>query len=172
MVSFFSLPFWILGEIRAKLKELFNLNCRRLRTQYPDTRNTLIVFLSAAGVMQVIFWTKDNFCFISDCRNSFNCKLKKFISEQIIFFLWRIKCTLFIWRIRTDKRFQRRTLEILKKLLTYFLCSIIWSENFLSENFLFYSEKNASFIYSIITLFSKIGYYLSSLSQKLKLTSL
>ena len=36
--------------------------------------------------MQVIFWTEDNFCFISDCKNSFNCKLKKFINKQIIIF--------------------------------------------------------------------------------------
>ena len=36
--------------------------------------------------MQVIFWTKDNFCFNSDCRKSFNCKLKKLINEQIIIF--------------------------------------------------------------------------------------
>ena len=27
------------------------------------------IFLSAIAVMQVIFWTKDNFCFISDCGN-------------------------------------------------------------------------------------------------------
>ena len=36
--------------------------------------------------MQVIFWTEDNLCFISDCKNSFNCKLKKFINKQIIIF--------------------------------------------------------------------------------------
>ena len=41
-----------------------------------DTQNTLVFCLSAIAVMQVIFWTEDNFCFIFDCRNSFNCKLK------------------------------------------------------------------------------------------------
>ena len=51
-----------------------------------NTQNTLIIFLSAIAVMQVIFWVEDNFCFISDCRNSFNCKLKKLINEQIIVF--------------------------------------------------------------------------------------
>ena len=28
----------------------------------PDTKNTLIIFLSAITVIQVIFWTEDNFC--------------------------------------------------------------------------------------------------------------
>ena len=45
-----------------------------------DTKNTLIIFLSEIAVMWVIIWTKDNFYFISDCRNSLNCKLKKLIS--------------------------------------------------------------------------------------------
>ena len=52
----------------------------------PDTQNKLIIFLSAIAVTQVIFWTKVNFCFIFDCRDSFNCKLKKLINEQIIIF--------------------------------------------------------------------------------------
>ena len=34
----------------------------------------------------MIFWTEDNFCFISDCGNSFNCKLQKLINEQIVIF--------------------------------------------------------------------------------------
>ena len=46
----------------------------------------IIIFLSAVAVMQVIFSTEDNFCFISDCGNSFNCKLKKLINEQIVIF--------------------------------------------------------------------------------------
>ena len=45
-----------------------------------DTQNALIIFLSAIAVMQVI----GNVCFISDCSNLFDCKLKNFISEQII----------------------------------------------------------------------------------------
>ena len=32
----------------------------------PDTENTLIIFLSAIAVMQLNFWTEDNFYFISD----------------------------------------------------------------------------------------------------------
>ena len=51
----------------------------------PGTQNTLI-FFSSIAVMQVIFWTEDNFCLISDCRNSFNWKFKKLINEQIIIF--------------------------------------------------------------------------------------
>ena len=51
-----------------------------------DTQNTLIIFLSAFALMQVIFWTEDNFCFISDCKNLFKCKLQKFINEQVIVF--------------------------------------------------------------------------------------
>ena len=35
----------------------------------------------------MIFWTEDNFNFISNCRNSFNCKLKKLMKEQTIIFL-------------------------------------------------------------------------------------
>ena len=51
-----------------------------------NTQNTLIIFSSAFAGIQVIFWTEDSFCFTSDSRNSFNCKLKKLINEQIINF--------------------------------------------------------------------------------------
>ena len=34
----------------------------------------------------MIFLTEDNFCFISDYKNSFSCKLKKLINEQIAIF--------------------------------------------------------------------------------------
>ena len=47
------------------------------------TQNTLTMFLSAITAMQVIFWIEGNFCFTSDCRYFFNCKVKKFINEQI-----------------------------------------------------------------------------------------
>ena len=33
-------------------------------------------YLSATTIMLVIFWTEGNFCIISDCRTSFNNKLK------------------------------------------------------------------------------------------------
>ena len=36
--------------------------------------------------MQVNFLTEDSFSFISDCGNSFNCKLKRLINHQIIIF--------------------------------------------------------------------------------------
>ena len=87
MASFFSLPLWIPRENRAKLKKLFLWTAgwgREYNT--PDAQNTLIIFLSAFALMWVIFSTEDNFCFISDCRNSFNCKLKKIKNEQIIIF--------------------------------------------------------------------------------------
>ena len=60
LVSFISLPLWIAAENRAKLKKLFNFNNRlRWGGNTPDTQNTLIIFLSAIAVMQVIFGTED-----------------------------------------------------------------------------------------------------------------
>ena len=78
LVSFFLFRCGFQDKIEPSWRKLFNLNCRlRWRVQYP--RYKKYTFLSAAAVMQVIF-------FISDCRNSFNCKLKKVIHEQIIIF--------------------------------------------------------------------------------------
>ena len=51
--------------------------------QYPRNTEYIYYFLSVILVMQVIFRIEDNFCFISDYRNSFNCKLKK---QRIIFY--------------------------------------------------------------------------------------
>ena len=46
LVSFLSLPLWIPRENRAKLKKLFNLNCRlSWRANISDTQNTLIFIL-------------------------------------------------------------------------------------------------------------------------------
>ena len=50
-----------------------------------DTQNILIIS-SAIATMKVIYWTKDNFCFISNRNNIFNCKLNKLINEQVIIF--------------------------------------------------------------------------------------
>ena len=95
LVSFFSLPLWIPGENRAKLKKPFTLNSRCEgggEYNIPDTQNILIIFLSAIAVIQVIFLTAGNFCFISDCRNSFNCfflfihSFIQLINKQIIIF--------------------------------------------------------------------------------------
>ena len=58
----------------------------KLKCGAPDTQIILIIFLSVIAVMQMIFGTEANFCFISDCRNSFNWKLKKLVSKQIIIF--------------------------------------------------------------------------------------
>ena len=45
--------------------------------------NTPYSSVSVANFEQVDSGLEDNFCFNSDCRNSFNCKFKKFINEQI-----------------------------------------------------------------------------------------
>ena len=49
---------------------------------------------------------------------------------------------------------------------------LIWSEIFLFYHENLFSEKNVSFIYSIIMLISKIACYLNRLDRALKLTSL
>ena len=62
------------------MKKLFNLNSTlKLGAQYPK-----IHLLSAITVMQV--WIEDNFWFLPDCFNSFNCSLEKLIKKQIIIF--------------------------------------------------------------------------------------
>ena len=47
-----------------------------------DKQNTFIIFSSVNAAIQVTFLTGDHFCFISDCRNLFNCKLKKLITNN------------------------------------------------------------------------------------------
>ena len=44
----------------------------------PDAQNTLIIFLSAIPA------TEDNFCFVSDCRNLFDCRLKNIFNEKVL----------------------------------------------------------------------------------------
>ena len=66
-----SFVLWIPGEKRAKLKKIsisFEQKTEVGSTIPLDTQDTLH-FLSAIAVMQVIFWTEDNFCFIPDCKN-------------------------------------------------------------------------------------------------------
>ena len=84
---------WIFGKIHSFLKNVSNVpkiaNCifeEPLKLNIIVDYLIIIIFLSAVAVMQVIFSTEDNFCFISDCGNSFNCKLKKLINEQIVIF--------------------------------------------------------------------------------------
>ena len=69
-------------------EELFNLNSRLIHGEHntADTQNTTNIFLSATAAIQLNFWTENNFCFISDCKNSFICKLKKLLNEKIIIF--------------------------------------------------------------------------------------
>ena len=83
---------WIPAETRAKLKKLFNLNSwLSWGVHYPRYTEYTYCFLisnchSFLIIIQVILWTEDNFYFIFDCRNSFNCKPKKLIHRQIIIF--------------------------------------------------------------------------------------
>ena len=51
-----------------------------------DDKKGRLNFLSAIAAMQLIFWTEDNFSFISGYRHYFNCKLKKLTNRQIIIF--------------------------------------------------------------------------------------
>ena len=94
MVNFFALPLWIPREDRAKLKKLFKW--QKLFEQQTEVGSTIlhihrihfVIVLSPIALMQAIFWT-EYFCFVSGCGNSFNCKLKKLLNEQIvIFYSW------------------------------------------------------------------------------------
>ena len=87
-LAFSSLPLWIPGENKVKLKKLFNLNSRLTwGAQYVRYTECNYYFLSAIAVIHVTSWTEDNLCYISDCRNSFNYNLKKVISElKFIFY--------------------------------------------------------------------------------------
>ena len=78
---------WISAENRTKLKKLLNFSDRLRWIKTPQIyRLHLFFFLSAIAVMQVIFWTEDDFCFISYCRDSFNGKFKKLINKQKILY--------------------------------------------------------------------------------------
>ena len=57
LVRFFSVPFWIPG---GNIEETIYFE-QWWWVQYPSTQNTIINFFSAISVMQVIFWTEDNF---------------------------------------------------------------------------------------------------------------
>ena len=81
MVGFLSFLLWIPGKIDLIWTADWDWEHNSL-----DSQNILIILLSAIAVMQVIFWTEENIYVISDCRDSFNCKLKKLINEQIIIF--------------------------------------------------------------------------------------
>ena len=87
MVSFF--PVLCVFQVKIELSwrnYLIGTAAWGCEYNIPDTQNTLITFLSVIAVMQVIFWTEDHFWFISDCRDSFNCKLKKLINEHVTTF--------------------------------------------------------------------------------------
>ena len=54
----------------------------------PHTQNTFIIFISAIASN---FFNWRYFCFIFNYRNSFNCKFKKLINEQVIVFYSPLK---------------------------------------------------------------------------------
>ena len=71
----------------SQLEKLFDFNSRMSwGVQYHRYTESLVIFLSAVALIKVNFWTENNFRFISDWRNSFNCKFKDVINEQIIIF--------------------------------------------------------------------------------------
>ena len=80
VVNFFPFPLWIPGENRAKLKKIFNLNNKlRWGAQYHRYTEYTYYFL----ISNCSNASEDKFNFVSDYRNSFNCKLKKLIKAQI-----------------------------------------------------------------------------------------
>ena len=84
LVIIFFLVLWIPGANREKLKKLFDLNSR---PQIPEIhRIHLLNSYQQFHRWNWFFLTEDNICFISDCKNSFICNLKKLINEQIIMF--------------------------------------------------------------------------------------
>ena len=108
LVSIFSLPLWITGETRAYSKKLFLLNSRlRLGTQFLEPQNTLIFYWQ----LQQCKWffkqkTISASLLIAGIHSSSKSKkLKELMNGQIIHFYSPSKCTLFIWRISTDKTF-------------------------------------------------------------------
>ena len=103
----------------------------------------------------MIFWTEDNFNFISDCRNSFNCKLKKFINEQIITF-YSPSNALFLrylpkkHLLQILKRFHGKLfkleLEILEIFTTAFLLkTVFWTWIFFQSRVLYLKMKKKTF---------------------------
>ena len=87
-LAVFSLPLSIPGENRIKLKKIFNLNSRLIHGEHntADTQNATNISLSATAAIQLNFWIENNLCFVSDCKNSFICKLKKLLNDKIIIF--------------------------------------------------------------------------------------
>ena len=73
-------------ELSSKNFLIWTSEWGRAKHQKYCQKAALIIFLSAIAVMQVIFWNKVNFCFISDCMYSFNGKFKKLISKRKIFY--------------------------------------------------------------------------------------
>ena len=94
----------------------------------------------------MIFWTEDNFNFISDCRNSFNCKLKKFINEQIITF-YSPSNALFLrylpkkHLLQILKRFYGKLFKLELEILEIFTTAFLLKTCFLNLNF--FSKQSA-----------------------------
>ena len=91
MIYNFWLAFFLFGcgvqeEIEPSWRNYFWNSRLRWRAQYSRYTEYTYYFLIDSCNNASDFWTEDNFCFISDCMNSFNCKLKKFVNEQIMIF--------------------------------------------------------------------------------------
>ena len=58
----------ITAEYKTKLKKLFIWTTKSGRTQHHNIQ-TAPDYSLATAIMLVIFWTEQDFCNISDCRN-------------------------------------------------------------------------------------------------------
>lgn len=85
-LAFFFFHCWFQEKIEISWRN-FDLNNRlEIGSKITQMHRIPLLFLVSYCSSASDFLTEDNFFFISNCRNSFNCELKKFIKEQIIFF--------------------------------------------------------------------------------------
>ena len=75
LMSFFPLLLWITAENRTKLEKLFIWTTKPGGAQHQKQTNCASLFIRNCN-NACDFWTERNFCIISDCRNSFNDKIK------------------------------------------------------------------------------------------------
>ena len=91
----------------------------------PDTQNTRFIFFISNCNNASNFWTEGNFCIISDCRNSFDYKLKNFISEQIIIFYSSLNAVCSFDKSVQIKSFKHHTFISMCSLFTWFNLQIL-----------------------------------------------
>ena len=83
-INFFSLLLLIAGENRTKLKKLFIRTTKSGGVQHHNHTNSTWLFSSNSKIVSEKIWTEHDFCIISDCRNSFNNKLKNLWTSKKI----------------------------------------------------------------------------------------